>query len=71
VTIRDNGNLTGSKNVTGYLLQALSPQNVSLGEWKAVTKENCTSIETAVLNGTQEAASWTSPDTNASSVTIR
>ncbi|KFP48502.1 hypothetical protein N323_10626, partial [Cathartes aura] len=71
VTISDNRNLTDSKNVTEYVLQALSPQNVSMGEWKVVNKENCSSIDTAILNATQKAANWTSPDSNISSVEIR
>ncbi|KFV56390.1 hypothetical protein N341_08077, partial [Tyto alba] len=71
VTISDNRNITDSKNVTKYLLQALSPQNVSMGEWKVVNRENCSSIDTAVLNATQKAANWMSPDSNISSVEIR
>ncbi|KFV52899.1 hypothetical protein N328_01113, partial [Gavia stellata] len=71
VTISDIRNFTDSKNVTKYLLQALSPQNVSVGEWKMVDTENCSSIDTAILNATQKAANWTSPDSNISSVEIR
>ncbi|KFP37108.1 hypothetical protein N324_07660, partial [Chlamydotis macqueenii] len=54
-----------------YLLQALSPQNDSMGEWLMVDSENCSSIDTAILNATQSAANWTSPDRNISSVEIR
>ncbi|KFO10236.1 hypothetical protein N312_02826, partial [Balearica regulorum gibbericeps] len=54
-----------------YLLQALSPQNVSMGEWKVVDRDNCSSTDTAILNVTQKAANWTSPDSNISSVEIR
>ncbi|KFV94721.1 hypothetical protein N327_11711, partial [Fulmarus glacialis] len=71
VTISDNRNLTDSKNVTEYLLQALSPQNVSIGEWKMVLRDNCGSIDTAILNATHKEANWTSPDSNISSVEIR
>ncbi|KAK4809583.1 hypothetical protein QYF61_025026 [Mycteria americana] len=71
VTITDNRNFTGSKNVTEYLLQALSPQNASMGEWKGVNSDTCHSIDTAILNATQKAANWTSPDSNISSVEIR
>ncbi|KAF1406846.1 hypothetical protein FQV23_0004614, partial [Spheniscus humboldti] len=67
VTISDKRNLTDSKNVTEYLLQALSPQNVSMGEWKMVDG----SIDTAILNATQKAAHWTPPDSNISSMEIR
>ncbi|KAM6370533.1 uncharacterized protein J5M81_013517 [Pluvialis apricaria] len=70
VTIRDDRNYNDSKNVTEYLLQALSPQNYSIGEWDAVYKENCSFIDTAILNTTQ-ATNWTSPDGNISSVVIR
>ncbi|KAM6044924.1 uncharacterized protein LJ206_018766 [Theristicus caerulescens] len=71
VTISDNRNLTDSKNVTKYLLQALSPQNASMGEWKVVDRIDCGSTDTAVLNATRKAANWTSPDSNVSSVEIR
>ncbi|KFV15660.1 hypothetical protein N340_12284, partial [Tauraco erythrolophus] len=71
VTISDNRNLTDNKNVTEYLLQALSPQNVSVGKWKSVDTDNCSSIDTAILNATQQAVNWTSPDSNISSVEIR
>ncbi|KFQ29475.1 hypothetical protein N332_05281, partial [Mesitornis unicolor] len=71
VTVSDNINLTDSKNVTQYLLQALSPQNVSVGEWKEAESDTCSSIDTAILNATQNTANWTSPDGNISSVTIR
>ncbi|KFQ07010.1 hypothetical protein N329_09687, partial [Haliaeetus albicilla] len=71
VTIWDNSNLTDSKNVSEYLLQALSPQNVSVGEWKVVNWDNCSSIDTAILNATQKAANWTSPDSKIASVEIR
>ncbi|CAM9820201.1 unnamed protein product [Bubo scandiacus] len=71
VTVSDNRNITDSKNVTKYLLQALSPRNVSMGEWEVVNRINCSSIDTAVLNNTQKAANWTSPDSNVPSVEIR
>ncbi|KFR05176.1 hypothetical protein Y956_12613, partial [Nipponia nippon] len=71
VTISDNRNLTDSKNVPKYLLQALSPQNVSVGEWNGADSINCSSIYTATLDATQKAANWTSPDSNISSVEIR
>ncbi|KFP65226.1 hypothetical protein N322_07828, partial [Cariama cristata] len=70
VTISDNRNLTDG-NVTQYLLQALSPQNVSLGKWQVEKTDNCSSIDTAALNDTHKAANWTSPDSNISSVEIR
>ncbi|KFO94327.1 hypothetical protein N320_09579, partial [Buceros rhinoceros silvestris] len=54
-----------------YLLQALSPQNVSVGEWKVEKKGNCSSIETAILTDPQTTANWTSPNSNVSSVEIR
>ncbi|XP_074972446.1 placenta-expressed transcript 1 protein-like isoform X1 [Phalacrocorax aristotelis] len=71
VKIDDDRNLTNSNNVTKYLLQALSPQNVSVGEWDVVDTDNCSSIDTAVLNATQKTANWTSPGSNVSSVEIR
>ncbi|KFZ58367.1 hypothetical protein N321_01492, partial [Antrostomus carolinensis] len=71
VTISDNRNLTDNKNVTQYLLQALSPQNVSIGDWKVADRDNCSSIDTAILNATQNTANWTSPDSNIPSVEIR
>ncbi|KGL91198.1 hypothetical protein N301_02265, partial [Charadrius vociferus] len=70
VTIRDDRNHTDSKNVTEYLLQALFPQNDSIGEWHVVYRDNCSSIDTAILNDTLE-ANWTSPNSNISSVVIR
>ncbi|KAM6043155.1 uncharacterized protein VSU04_014021 isoform 2-T2 [Chlamydotis macqueenii] len=42
-----------------------------MGEWLMVDSENCSSIDTAILNATQSAANWTSPDRNISSVEIR
>ncbi|KFZ54613.1 hypothetical protein N338_07328, partial [Podiceps cristatus] len=71
VTIRDNKNHTDSKNVSEYFLQALSPQNVSMGEWKGTNSVDCNSISTAILTASQTAANWTSPDSNISSVEIR
>ncbi|KFP92486.1 hypothetical protein N311_05392, partial [Apaloderma vittatum] len=71
VTVSDNRNHSDSKNVSKYLLQALSPQNASIGEWKVVDKANCSSTNTAILNATQNAANWTSPDSNISPVEIR
>ncbi|XP_055584648.1 uncharacterized protein LOC129737532 [Falco cherrug] len=68
VTVNDNRNLTDGKNVTKYLLQALSPQNVSTGQWKVTSRDNCSS---AILNATQTSAKWTSPANNLSSVKIR
>ncbi|KFP81116.1 hypothetical protein N310_03663, partial [Acanthisitta chloris] len=71
VTIMDGRNHTdNSTRAQKYLLQALSQQNYSVGEWKEVTTENC-SVTTAVLDGTQNAANWTSPYSNISSVQIR
>ncbi|KFQ57507.1 hypothetical protein N334_03542, partial [Pelecanus crispus] len=64
VTVSDSRNLNDSNNVTEYLLQALSPQNVSKGQWKGVKTENCHSIDTAILNATQKKAHWISPDSN-------
>ncbi|KFO82785.1 hypothetical protein N303_11345, partial [Cuculus canorus] len=69
VTITDNKNLTN--NVTKYLLQALSPQNASLGKWHVEESENCSSINTIVLSGTENKANWTSPESNITSVQIR
>ncbi|KFQ55344.1 hypothetical protein N333_09168, partial [Nestor notabilis] len=71
VTITDNTNLTDSKNVTEYLLQAISPEKISVGVWNVADRDNCSSIDTAVLNATQKTANWTSPDSDISSVEIR
>ncbi|KAM9519543.1 uncharacterized protein ACIB01_017281 [Guaruba guarouba] len=71
VTISDNTNLTDSNNVTKYLLQAFSPQNLSVGVWNVADMDNCSSIDTAVLNATQKTANWTSPNSKVSSVEIR
>ncbi|PKU43772.1 hypothetical protein llap_5932 [Limosa lapponica baueri] len=71
VTISNDRNDTDSTNVTEYLLQALSPQNNSIGEWEVDNKDNCNSIDTAVLNATQNAINWTSPNSNITSVEIR
>lgn len=71
VTISDNTNTTDSKSVTEYLLQALSPENISVGVWNVEDRDNCSSIDTAVLNATQNTANWTSPDSDISSVEIR
>ena len=73
VTIRDDGNSTTIRNVTMYLLQALSSENTTAGEWNVVEKLNCSNVATAMLNTTQEeaAANWTSPSSNISSVEIR
>ncbi|OPJ68260.1 hypothetical protein AV530_013755 [Patagioenas fasciata monilis] len=71
VTITDNRNASDSTNVTNYLLQAVSPQNASTGEWEVADKENCSGIDTAILNVTQQAANWTSSVSNISSVEIR
>lgn len=67
VTIKD-----GRNHSTGqYLLQALSSQNTSVGEWEEIPTENCSSINTAILNITKNTAHWTSPASNLSSVQIR
>ncbi|KFW06750.1 hypothetical protein N326_04466, partial [Eurypyga helias] len=71
VTISDNGHLNDSKNVTKYLLQALSPQNVSMGKWEVTDMVDCNSINTTILNATQKAANWTSPDSDITSIEIR
>ncbi|XP_069732666.1 placenta-expressed transcript 1 protein-like [Phaenicophaeus curvirostris] len=68
VTIIDN---LPEENVTNYLLQALSPQKASLGNWSVEEIENCSSINTAVLKSNQKAANWTSPESNITSVEIR
>ncbi|XP_068016021.1 placenta-expressed transcript 1 protein-like [Melanerpes formicivorus] len=68
VTINDSRNGT---NVTEYWLQALSPQNDSVGEWEEGQSTNCAAIGTAVLSPNQTTAHWTSPDSNLSSVVIR
>lgn len=69
VTIVDSNNTRNNR--TKYLLQAISPQNVSVGEWDVTNKQNCSAIITAVLPYTQKAANWTSPASNFSSVEIR
>ncbi|XP_035202120.1 uncharacterized protein LOC118178020 [Oxyura jamaicensis] len=69
VTIVDSNNTTS--NVTNYLLQAISPQNASVGEWNVTNKQNCSAHLTAVLPKTQKTANWTSPTSNFSSVDIR
>ncbi|KFW85126.1 hypothetical protein N305_04141, partial [Manacus vitellinus] len=56
---------------TQFVLQALSPGNESLGQWEGITPESCSSVDSAILNSTQNAANWTSPGTNVSSVQIR
>ncbi|XP_071625045.1 placenta-expressed transcript 1 protein-like [Heliangelus exortis] len=71
VGINGNRNFTDSKNVSQYLLQALSPANQSVGQWEVTEKENCSSIVTAILSANQTAANWTSPVSNISSVEIR
>lgn len=71
VTISNDRNHTDSGDVTEYLLQALSPQNDSIGEWKVNYTENCSSIDTAVLSATQNAINWTSPPSNITSAEIR
>ncbi|POI26549.1 hypothetical protein CIB84_009701 [Bambusicola thoracicus] len=74
VTISADRNGTTIRNVTMYLLQALSSENTTAGEWNVVEKLNCSNVTTAVLNATQEeaaAANWTSPSSNISSVEIR
>ncbi|KAM6312684.1 uncharacterized protein O3Q21_010522 [Podargus strigoides] len=72
VTITHNITLILDKDVSHYLLQALTPQNVSVGEWKDVEMENCSSIDTPILNNTQRVATWISPNNNnISSVQIR
>nr|XP_021140909.1 uncharacterized protein LOC110357579 isoform X3 [Columba livia] len=71
VTIRDNRKASDSTDVINYFLQAVSPENASTGEWKVADKENCSDIDTAILNVTQQAANWTSSVSNISSVEIR
>ncbi|XP_032565607.1 placenta-expressed transcript 1 protein-like isoform X2 [Chiroxiphia lanceolata] len=70
VTIKEAQNSTDNEP-TQFVLQALSPGNESLGQWEGITPENCSSVDSAVLNSTQNAANWTSPGTNVSSVQIR
>ncbi|XP_030146824.4 uncharacterized protein [Taeniopygia guttata] len=69
VTIRDDRNHSSSSGP--FLLQALSPQNTSVGEWTDTDTGNCSSVLTAVLNSTESRAHWTSPNSNLSSVHIR
>ncbi|OXB70427.1 UNVERIFIED_CONTAM: hypothetical protein H355_007654 [Colinus virginianus] len=72
VTISDSRNHTTEGTTTKYLLQALSSTSTTVGEWKGVEIQNCSDVETAVINATQEAtANWTSPGHNISSVEIR
>nr|XP_025961657.1 uncharacterized protein LOC112986549 [Dromaius novaehollandiae] len=71
VEVSDSRNLTDSKSVTAVLLQALSSQNVSVGEWKDTDLENCSSITTAVVNAMNVTVNWTSPSSSISSVEIR
>ncbi|OXB59025.1 hypothetical protein ASZ78_007653 [Callipepla squamata] len=72
VTISDGRNHTAEGTATKYLFQALSSASTTVGEWKGVEIQNCSDVETAVLNATQEAtANWTSPGHNISSVEIR
>ncbi|XP_067166242.1 placenta-expressed transcript 1 protein-like [Apteryx mantelli] len=71
VQVSDSRNLTGEKNVIAVLLQALSSQNISVGEWKDTGPENCSGISTAVVNATNTTANWTSPSSNITSVEIR
>lgn len=68
VTIVDSNN---TRNATNYLLQAITIQNVSVGEWSVPEQQNCSALTTAVLQNTQKTANWTSPATNLSSVEIR
>ncbi|XP_015739334.1 uncharacterized protein LOC107324131 [Coturnix japonica] len=74
VTVSVDRNYTADRNVTMYLLQALSPQNTSEGEWHGVENQTCDDVETATLNGAEELSAtvnWTSPSSNLSSVEIR
>ncbi|KFV09081.1 hypothetical protein N339_00929, partial [Pterocles gutturalis] len=54
-----------------YLLQAVSPEENSTGEWQGIDITSCSSIDTAKLSTTEKEANWTSPGTNISSVEIR
>ncbi|RLV86604.1 hypothetical protein DV515_00015869, partial [Chloebia gouldiae] len=69
VTINDDRNQSSSSGP--LLLQALSPQNSSVGEWRDAGTGSCSSVLTAVLNTTQSSARWTSPNSDLSSVHIR
>ncbi|XP_042688110.1 uncharacterized protein LOC122167523 [Centrocercus urophasianus] len=74
VTISDEGNHTADRNVTMYLLQALSPENTTAGTWNLTVVLNCSDVETAMLNASEDllaTANWTSPSSNISSVEIR
>ncbi|KAF4796673.1 chromosome 24 C11orf34 [Turdus rufiventris] len=68
VTIKDDRNHSNSSQ---YLLQALSPQNTSVGTWQVTSPLNCSSVDTAILKITERTANWTSPNSNLSSVQIR
>lgn len=67
VTIKDDRNHSWGQ----FLLQAVSPQNASVGQWEEADTEMCSSVLTATLNITETAANWTSPAGNLSSVHIR
>ncbi|OWK55688.1 hypothetical protein RLOC_00001808 [Lonchura striata] len=69
VAIRDDRNHSSSPGP--LLLQALSPQNASVGEWTDTASGSCSSVLTALLNSTESRAHWTSPSSNLSSVLIR
>ncbi|KAM3658630.1 uncharacterized protein VK521_013239 [Ammospiza maritima maritima] len=72
VTIKDDRNHSNSSGP--FLLQALSPQKASVGQWEKAPTQNCSSVTTAMLNVSERAANWTSPagtPGNLSSVQIR
>lgn len=70
VTIKDDRNHSNSSGT--FLLQALSPQNASVGRWENASTGMCSSVLTAMLNISERAANWTSPpEGNLSSVQIR
>ncbi|XP_052553289.1 uncharacterized protein LOC128087612 isoform X2 [Tympanuchus pallidicinctus] len=74
VTISDEGNHTADRNVTMYLLQALSPENTTAGIWNVTDVLNCSDVDTAMLSASEDllaTANWASLSSNISSVEIR
>ncbi|XP_039577925.1 placenta-expressed transcript 1 protein-like [Passer montanus] len=71
VTIKDDRNHSNSSGQ--LLLQALSPQNASVGRWEDAATASCSSVLTAVLNISEResTARWTSPGSDLSSVHFR
>ncbi|CAN8199072.1 unnamed protein product [Coccothraustes coccothraustes] len=69
VIIKDDRNHSNSSGQ--LLLQALSPQNTSVGQWQGAATGLCSSVLTAVLNISESTARWTSPSSSLSSVQIR